>query len=194
MEEKKKEAISEKSVSRRDFLAKGGKYTLMTATVLQVLLTSKRAMAQSGLAKFVVEPLVPIHGSFSGNIPATSPNATWTLGALAIYTRYRISFTGYTNQLPPNVDVMVRWDGSDPTAFKEFYWDGSTQSSGQQTFTIPKSGGTIGVGGNPYNTSQPRPDVSANTGGNSPQPITVTFTANNVEKLEINIVSTIWGP
>ena len=35
-------------VSRRDFIVKGGKYALFTGTAMQVLLTSKRAMAQSG--------------------------------------------------------------------------------------------------------------------------------------------------
>ena len=35
-------------VTRRDFIVKGGKYALFTATAMEVLFTSKRAMAQSG--------------------------------------------------------------------------------------------------------------------------------------------------
>jgi len=35
-------------VTRREFMGKGGKYALFTGTAMQVLLTSKRALAYAG--------------------------------------------------------------------------------------------------------------------------------------------------
>ncbi len=60
--------------TRRDFIVKGGKYAIFTASAMQVLFTSKRAMAQSGLAQFVIRVYSndAITGSFTPTIATGS--------------------------------------------------------------------------------------------------------------------------
>ncbi|GEM_PF-3552077 len=206
-------------VTRRDFIVKGGKYTLFTGAAMQVLFTSKRAMAQSGhgQAHFVINveghtarvghttsPNRFLNGSGAGIgslthsvgingqfIPSTTEQGTtWTGSTSHVkYERYHIGFTGDTAHLPANVSVTVTWTWSGGSSHGFFYWGTSSYSNHQETFSVPKGGGSVGNGGTIKNIDQ-RPDVEdTQQEGLSG---TVTFTANNanVPPLTINITMT----
>ena len=180
-------------VTRRDFIVKGGKYALFTGTAMQVLFTSKRAMAQSGLAQFVVNVLRANIGSFSGP-PSTSPSGTWTGSQYNVqYEMYSIAFTGDTSLLPNDVDVTVRWDGRDFNSAGgtgDFSWDDSGSINGSHAFSVPKAtglsigNGSAGVGSFVPHARNEYPGTRTGT---------VTFTATGVQTLTISVVMPIHG-
>ena len=171
-------------VTRRDFIVKGGKYALVTGTAMQVLFTSKRAMAQSGLARF----MVGVEGDHSSTIffgpPSTSPSGTWRgTGAGVAYQRYSIHFTGDTKHLPSPVSVTVSWNRG---GLNRFWWDNTTSDTGSHTFSVPRAGGTIGQGGDVLSAVFPLPWVLNST--SVQQTGTVTFTASGVQPLTLSVV------
>ena len=179
---KEKKNSTAKLTTRRDFLVKGGKYTLVTATTMQVLFTSKRAMAQSGMVRFLVSPEDPVNNRqiFTGDIPARSPSGIWNGNSSPVtYRRYSINFEGNIAHLPPIIPVTVHWDGNGQ--FSQFFWDESGSTTGTHTFNIPKTGGTIGNGGSAYDTRTNNPATQSAI-LNSPNG-TVTFTASGVQTL-----------
>jgi len=176
-------------VTRRDFIVKGGKYTLFTASAMQVLFTSKQAMAQSGLAQFVVDVGAPDgQPTFSGP-PSRSPSGTWNGSQfITVYNEYTIAFEGETGHLPPTVPVTVTWNGdsfSSTGAAGMFYWDDSTGTSGTHTFSVPKAAGlTIGSGSGTVGHTVPFV-LNQNT---TQQTGTVSFSASGVQSLVIAVV------
>ena len=190
-EEKKKKGGILKEVSRRDFMVKGGKYALVTGAAMQVLFTSKRAMAQSGLALFEVgvEGSAPA-GTFSGP-SSTSPSGSWQGSTHHVqYERYTIHFTGDTGHLPNTFPVTVSLapNGLEQSG-NHFYWY-SNVSTGSYTFTnVPKTGGSLGVNGTIFDSGGSThylPEVLNNS--NSQLTGTVTFTASGVMPLTISVV------
>ena len=196
-EEKKKKGGILKEVSRRDFMVKGGKYALVTGAAMQVLLTSKRAMAQSGRARFrinvgghtarlrtvnnavVLQPFNPE--------TAHSPTTTWHCSAGgAYYNSYEIKFEGDTGALPNNVSVTIHWQAT--KNFGPFKW-GCTNfgDSGTEIVDIHKTGGRVGQGFGPCTLKVPFVLIN-----NPKQPAngTVKFTAPGVDPLTITVVYT----
>lgn len=172
-------------VTRRDFMVKGGKYALFTGTAMQVLLTSKRAMAQSGLAGFRVSVEGQIAGAFD-RTTATSPQETWTgLSNNPQYSRYTISFTGDTSHLPDPVSVTVTW--SKEVEITAFNWDNTNQMNSSRTFSVPKAGGSIGYGGTVLDTNPSRIPLAHNSDQNSGHTGLVVFSATGVASLRIDI-------
>ncbi len=175
-------------VTRRDFIVKGGKYALFTASAMEVLFTSKRAMAQSGLAKFVVwvENNEIIRGRFAPTI-ARSPSATWHCSSNWVtYRVYHIGFEGNTGHLGPSVTVNVS-HSFNPQDFIRFTFGCPTY--GDSTINVPIGGGTIGNGGSicsPTTQWINRPNFHLQNGVNAGSG-TVTFTATGVQPLTINI-------
>ena len=169
-------------VTRREFVVQGGKYALFTGAAMQVLLTSARAAGQSGLARFEVGVEGhPLKGSFSGS-PSTSPSGTWSgTSGEVIYNDYYIHFTGDTSHLPANVTVEVSYNGH---GLNTFDW-GTHQAGGSDTFTVPKTGGTVGNGGTVYDSSPCHRPWVKNTNKSSPMTGAVFFSATGVDTLMI---------
>ena len=202
-EDKKKKAGSngkflEEKVSRRDFVVKGGKYAFVTATAMKVLLTSKRAMAQSGNARFVITPQYPTvgfgFGTFSG-IPARSPSATWIGNAPAVaYNYYTIEFEGNTAALPSTVRVRAVWTAG---TIDIFYMGDTNNTTGWFEVDVPKTGGSIGIGGSVIDTStlvgEKRRPYAENTALNNTESGSVVFSATGVDRLDL-IVQVPPGP
>ena len=177
-------------VTRRDFIVKGGKYALFTGTAMQVLFTSKRAMAQSGpTARFVVDVGNQLHtGEYFTGPPSHSPTGDWQGNRSSVrYNTYSIAFEGQTAHLPDTVPVTVTWDGSDfHASFSAFEWDDThnPQGRGSHVFQVPKTTGlSIGRGGG--GVSNPVP--YANNEDINPQTGTVIFSAQGVETLTISV-------
>ena len=175
-------------VTRRDFIVKGGKYALFTTSAMQVLFTSKRAMAQSGLAGFKVDVENPEVDFILSGTPSTSPTGTWNgSGSYVTYDRYTIDFVWDTDHLPDPVPVTVTWQiWSNPAHGSQFRWDNGNSNSGIRHFDIPKSGGSLGLGGTVSDFHVSRPMIT--NSDDAPHTGTVTFTATGVQTLTISVV------
>lgn len=177
-------------LNRREFMLKGGKYALVTATAMQVLFTAPRARAQSGMAIFKVwvDPNDFNYGSMVGEYSPTvarSPAATWRVEtSYARYQKYHIEFEGNTAHLPDPVTVTIT---TDPGNFVN-YSNNDFRWTCQNSVPIPKSGGTIGRGGD-FCTGNSYPITGADfpPGQDITLTGTVTFSAPGVETLVLTV-------
>ncbi len=179
--------------TRRDFLVKGGKYAIFTASAMQILFTSKRAMAQSGIVRFVisVDPADQERGAFAPTI-ARSPSATWRCLTNDVrYDLYSIAFEGNTASLPNTVPVTISWNRGGfvgPIATARFAWGYPNLNSNPTNINVPKTGATLGRGGT-FNTgatrypNRPQAATPRNTATG-----TVTFSAPGVQTLVITVI------
>jgi len=175
--------------TRRDFIVKGGKYAIFTASAMQVLFTSKRAMAQSGIVRFVIRVYSNHHpsrrGTFSPMI-ARSPSATWHGSTQDVrYHYYSIEFEGDIDQLPDNVPITISWTNNGFN--RRFAWGFPNLNSNPTHITIPKTGATIGRFGDfePHGNHRNRPQAWTR---NNSATGDVTFTAPGVQPLVLTIV------
>ena len=201
-----------KKITRREFIEKTGKYALITGPALSVLLTSKRAMAQSTQSPY-------FHVWVGNNKDSTQPtgsldpgdsssNTTWTINSKVTFTykgtqysgvayeEYYIQILGDTSSLRGSVDVTINQTPNSSDIY--FCWDTENQTtlSPPQTSTITLTSSnnykdTIGNGSITNNSisGNPRPIVGCanNCPGNGGTYGTVTFGASGVTPLTLTI-------
>ena len=178
--------------TRRDFLVKGGKYAIFTASAMQVLFTSKRAMAQSGIVRFVisVDPADQRRGAFSPTV-ARGRSATWLCLTNDVrYSFYSIAFEGNTASLGDNVPVIISWDPGDFVGnirTTRFTWGYPNLNSNPTIINVPKTGATIGRGGTFNTRGHGHPNRPQAVTPLSSAEGTVTFSAHGVQTLVLTI-------
>lgn len=127
-----------------------------------------------------------VQAAWTSPLPLTGSTATLHKdpGTPVEYRRYSINFDGDLSRLPDTIPVTITW--SDEFCAATFEWGSSNDDNGSETVMVPRTGGTIGMGGTIIDTVwRGRPEVDA---GCSATLGTVTFSSEYVNTMTVTVM------